>query len=208
MTNRPTLQPTARVGDDPTTRRLRELAAQEAAATKERLATRTAAARLFSGAVARLAETKAAWERAQAEAQRAQAEAVEDLLVSGLQPDEVAELLGISNRELRSLRATRPDRPMKASGPMNGSESHPMNGSVAPEAQSTHLRLSPAHTTPSDERGRERRSVCLCQRPGLRRASPFCRRAVPHPSDRYGRKRRSQRHSGSNPTSPRSPSRG
>ena len=58
MANRPTLQPTARVGDDPTIRRLRELAAQEAAATKERLATRTAAARLFSGAVARLAETE------------------------------------------------------------------------------------------------------------------------------------------------------
>ena len=36
MANRPTLQPAARVGDDPTTRRLRELAAQEAAATKER----------------------------------------------------------------------------------------------------------------------------------------------------------------------------
>ena len=58
--------------------------------------------------MARLAETKAAWERAQAEAQRAQAEAVEDLLGSGLQPDEVAELLGISNRELRSLRGTTP----------------------------------------------------------------------------------------------------
>ena len=68
MANHSTPQPIARVGDDPTTRRLRELAAQEAAATKERLATRTAAARLFSGAVARLAEAKAAWERAQAEA--------------------------------------------------------------------------------------------------------------------------------------------
>ena len=56
MANRPTLQPTARVDDDQTIRRLRELAAQEAAATKERLATRAAAARLFSGAVARLAE--------------------------------------------------------------------------------------------------------------------------------------------------------
>ena len=65
MANHPALRPVARVGDDPTVRRLRELAAQEAAATKERLATRTAAARLFSGAVARLAETKAAWERAQ-----------------------------------------------------------------------------------------------------------------------------------------------
>ena len=85
MANRPTPPPATRVGDDPTTRRLRELAAQEAAATKERLATRTAAARLFSGAVARLAETKAAWERAQAEAQRAQAEAVKDLLGSGMQ---------------------------------------------------------------------------------------------------------------------------
>ena len=70
--------------------------------------------------MARLAETKAAWERAQAEAQRAQAEAVEDLLGSGLQLGEVAELLGISNRELRSLRATMPERPTKASGPING----------------------------------------------------------------------------------------
>ena len=106
MANRSTIQPMARPGDDPAIRRLRELAAQEAAATKERLATRTAAARLFSGAVARLAETKAAWEHAEAEAQRARAEAVEDLLGFGLQPDEVAELLGISNRELRSFRGT------------------------------------------------------------------------------------------------------
>ena len=37
MANRSTLQPIARVGDDPTIRRLRELAAQEAAATKEPL---------------------------------------------------------------------------------------------------------------------------------------------------------------------------
>jgi hypothetical protein len=77
-------------------------------ATKERLATRTAAARLFSGAVARLAEAKAARDRVQAEAQRAQAEALEDLLGSGLQPDKVAELFGISNRVLRSLRGTMP----------------------------------------------------------------------------------------------------
>ena len=139
MTNRPSLRSMARVGDDPTIRRLRELAAQEAAATKERLATRTAAARLFSGAVARLAAAKAAWERAEAETQRARAEAVEDLLGSGLQPHEVAELLGISNRELRSLRATRHDRPMKASGPMNGSASHPINEWVALGAQSTRL---------------------------------------------------------------------
>jgi hypothetical protein len=99
MANRSTLQPTARVGDDPTARRLRDPTAQEAAATKERLATRTAAARLFSGAVARVAETKAAWERAQPEAQRAQADAVEDLLGSGLRPAEVVELLGMSKKE-------------------------------------------------------------------------------------------------------------
>ena len=83
MANRPTLQPTARVDDDQTIRRLRELAAQEAAATKERLATRAAAARLFSGAVARLAGTEAAWERAQTDARGAKAGAVKDLLGSG-----------------------------------------------------------------------------------------------------------------------------
>ena len=87
---------------------LRELAAQEAAATKERLASRTAAARLFSGAVARVAETKAAWERAQADAHAVQAAAVEGFLGSGLRLGEVAEQLGISNGELLSLRATMP----------------------------------------------------------------------------------------------------
>ena len=128
MANRSTHQPITRIGDDPTTRRLRELAAQEAAATKDRLATRTAAARLFSGAVARLAEAKAPWERVQAEAQHAKAVAVEDLLGSGLQPGEVAELLGISNRELRSLCATRHDRSIEASGPMSRSVGHQMSG--------------------------------------------------------------------------------
>ena len=63
MTNGSWLRSIAGLSDDPTIRRLRQLAAQEAAATKERLATRTAAARLLSGAVARLAETKAVWEQ-------------------------------------------------------------------------------------------------------------------------------------------------
>ena len=58
--------------------------------------------------MARIAEAKAAWGRAQAEARRAQAEAVEDLVGSGLQLGEVAELLGISDRELRSLGAAAP----------------------------------------------------------------------------------------------------
>ncbi len=102
MTNRPTSQAVARVRDDPTIRRLRELAAQEAAATKERLATRTAAARLFSGAGARLAETTAAWEHAQAEAQRTQAEAVKNLVGSGME-------LGQGDRTARHLEEGRPE---------------------------------------------------------------------------------------------------
>ena len=113
MTNRSTLDPGRRGDGHPATRRLRELAAQEAAVTKQRLATRTAAARLFFGAVARLAEAKAAWERAQAEARGAQAEAVDDLVGSGLQIGEVAELLGVSNRELRDLGAATPARPKR-----------------------------------------------------------------------------------------------
>ncbi len=103
----------ARGDDHPTTRRLRELAAQEAAVTKQRLTTRTAAARLFFGALARLAEAKAAWGRAEAEARRAQAEAVEDLVGSGLQLGEVAKLLGISNKELRGLGAATRPRPKR-----------------------------------------------------------------------------------------------
>ncbi len=114
MTNGGTRDPGTRGDDHPTTRRLRELAAQEAAVTKQRLATGTAAARLFFGAVARLAEAKTAWGRAQAEARRAQAEGVVGLVGAGLQLGEVAELLGISNRELRSLGATTPARPKRA----------------------------------------------------------------------------------------------
>jgi hypothetical protein len=139
MANLLARQPTKRVGDDPITRRLRELAAQEAAATKERLATRTTAPRLFSAAVTRLAEAKAAWERTQAEAQRAKAEAVGNLFVSGIQPAEVAELLGITKKGLRRLHAPRRERPTKTSGPMNRPVSHPLNRSVALKTQSTHL---------------------------------------------------------------------
>ena len=113
MANGDTLALGRRGDDHPATRRLRELAAQEAAVTKQRLATRTAAARLFFGALARLAEAKAAWGHAQADARRAQAEAVEGLVASGLQLGEVADLLGMSNRELRNLGATTPARPKR-----------------------------------------------------------------------------------------------
>ena len=92
------------------------------AATKQRLAIRTAAARSFSGAAARLAQTKAALEGAETDAERAQAEAVSDLIGSGLQRDEVAELVGVSTRELGSLRATTPAPPTKASRRINALE--------------------------------------------------------------------------------------
>jgi len=118
MANGGKLQTAKRGDDDPATRQLRELAAQEAAVTKQRFATRTAAARLFFGAVARLAEAKATWGRAQAEARRAQAQAVGDLVGSGLPLGEVADLLGISDRELRGLGAATPARP-KRSRPSN-----------------------------------------------------------------------------------------
>jgi hypothetical protein len=115
--------------EDPATRRLRELAAQEVAATKERLALRTPAARSFSGAVARLVEAKAVWESAQAEAERSKAKAVGELLGSGMQAVEVAELLGISEKELRALRPTASEKSTKASGATNGA--------AAPGEQST-----------------------------------------------------------------------
>ena len=49
MANGGTLHTGTRGDDQPATRRLRVLAAQEAAVTKQRLATRTAAARCSSG---------------------------------------------------------------------------------------------------------------------------------------------------------------
>lgn len=110
----------ARATDDPTTQRLRELATQEAAATRKRLALRTSAARSFFAAMAQLAEAKAAWEGAQAEAERVKAKAVGELLGTGLEAGEVAELLGIPKRELRALRTRTSERSTKASGATDG----------------------------------------------------------------------------------------
>ncbi len=53
--------------------------------------------------MARLAEAKAPWERAQAEAQSAQAEAVEDLVGSAIQLGEVARTARDVEEELRNL---------------------------------------------------------------------------------------------------------
>lgn len=97
----------AGAADNLMTQRLRELAAQEAAA-KERLALRTSVARFFSAAVTQLAEAKAAWEGAPTEAERVKAKAVGELLATGLEAGEVAALLGTSERDLRTLRTAAP----------------------------------------------------------------------------------------------------
>lgn len=106
----------ARVADDPTAKRLRELAAQEAADTKKRLASRTAAARRYAAASARLRLAQAAWEAARAETGEARSKAVEELIDSGMKPAEVAGLLDVEPRELRNLRAPAPKQTAEATG--------------------------------------------------------------------------------------------
>ncbi len=81
MANRSTRQQIGRLGDDPTIDGSAKLAARQAAATRERLATVLPRARLSSGVRARLAGPKAAWERAQDDAQRGSAVAVAHRLV-------------------------------------------------------------------------------------------------------------------------------
>jgi hypothetical protein len=91
--------------EDRAARRLKEMAAQEEAATKERLSVRTAAARSFARAGARLEDARAVWERAQEDVRGAKAKAVVDLLGTGMGAGEVAGLLGVSERELKAFRA-------------------------------------------------------------------------------------------------------
>ncbi len=161
MANHTSSELIARVGDDSTARRFREFAAQEVAATKERLATRTAAARLFSGAVARLAETKAAWERVQTQTQRAEAEAVEGLLGSGLQAwgsGRITLHLEQGAARLACHEARSSDEGEQANERVGGPPDEWVGGTRG--AKHASLGLSLAHTTPSAERGRERRNVC------------------------------------------------
>ena len=99
-----------------TARRLKEMASQEEAVTKERLAVRTGAARSFARASAPLEGARAAWGRAQAEAAEAKAKAVVDLLGTGMQVGEVAGLLGVTERELKALRTAAVRRDEKANG--------------------------------------------------------------------------------------------
>jgi|ERR1035437_9769070 hypothetical protein len=85
---------------------LKELAAKEAAAAKERLKVRSKAAQQFGEATTRLTNAQETWELAQGGATRRKAGAVEDLINSGMKPAEVADLLGIDGKELRVLRST------------------------------------------------------------------------------------------------------
>ena len=61
-------------------------------------------------------------EAAQAEAEGTKAKAVGELVGSGMGPGEVAELLGISERELRALRAARAERVATMNGARDGTE--------------------------------------------------------------------------------------
>ena len=100
--------------EDRAARRLKEMASQEEAAAKERLSVRTAAARSFVRASGRLEDARAVWERAQEDVRGAKAKAVADLLGTGMEADEVAGLLGLSERELKALRAATGARGEKA----------------------------------------------------------------------------------------------
>jgi hypothetical protein len=94
--------------DDTTEAQLKALADTEVAAIRERLRRRTAAARDFAAASARINEAAATWGRIQGEATTAKARAVKDLIDSDMKPAEVAQLLGLNAKELRAIRTTGP----------------------------------------------------------------------------------------------------
>jgi len=96
---------------DKTEGQLKELARTEMAAAKDRLAARTAAARDYAKAAARLTDAASTWQRIQTEATAAQARSVAALIDSDMKPAEVARLLGIDTKQLRSLRTASPAPP-------------------------------------------------------------------------------------------------
>ena len=85
----------------------------------------------FSGAAAGLPKPRPPRSTPRPRLDPAQAQALEDFLGSSIQLGEVAELLGMSKRNMRNLCAATRERLTKASGPMNGS--------VALEAQTKYL---------------------------------------------------------------------
>jgi len=93
---------------DETEGQLKELAHTEMAAAKDRLAARTAAARDYAKAAARLTDAASTWQRIQIEATAAQARSVAALIDSDMKFAEVARLLGIDTKQLRSLRTASP----------------------------------------------------------------------------------------------------
>jgi hypothetical protein len=110
--------------DDTTEARLKELAQAEMTRTKERLAKRTTAARDFATATAKIEAAATTWERIQGEAIVAKASAVTALIDSEMKPAEVAQLLGIDAKELRTIRAVAPseaeaktDKPKEPASP-------------------------------------------------------------------------------------------
>jgi hypothetical protein len=102
--------------DAVTAERLKELADAEVAAAKERLTKRTEAAARFASAEARLVAARTIWEATQGAAATDKAAAVEQLLDTGMKPAQVAELLGLDAKELRTLRATGANRPAAGTG--------------------------------------------------------------------------------------------
>lgn len=88
---------------------LKRLAQEEMDAAKDRLTKRTAAARDYAAAAARLRDATATWERIQGETTTAKAKAVADLLDSEMKAPDVAKLLGIDAKELRILRSVSPE---------------------------------------------------------------------------------------------------
>lgn len=98
----------ARVVDDQATQRLKDLADAEVAAAKERHRSRSTATASFAAAEVKLTQAASAWEAAQGEAVTAKAAAVTALIDSGMKPGDVAELLGIPAKQVRSLRASAP----------------------------------------------------------------------------------------------------
>src|ERR1035437_5330493 len=88
---------------------LKELAAKEAAAAKERLKVRSKAAQQFGEATTRLTNAQETWELAQGEANRPKAGAVERLSNPGVKAGQSGAPSGNAGKELRALRAAAPN---------------------------------------------------------------------------------------------------
>ncbi len=98
---------------DPITEQLKKLAQAEATAARERLAKRTSAARDFASAAAGRAEAQANWRRIQGEVDAKQSKAVAAVLDTDLKAAQVAELLGIDVKDVRTFKTAVHDHPAR-----------------------------------------------------------------------------------------------